>query len=123
MYLKKILSFLVLALVVLACSKSNDGGDDEPAEDLGDLVFYIEEVFPCSVIYINIFDSSGGVVANAQLSGSAVNTGEVGCDQANSVTIHDLPYGVYNFEYSCNSTTLGGQIGVSRDCYAILMIN
>lgn len=123
MYLKKILPFLALVLLLTSCSKNSDDGDDSSqGGDSGSATFYHNDPFPCNTISIKITDSNG-IESTGQLSGASVVSGTPSCDVPDTFTFLNLAYGVYQFEYTCGGTTSSGQFGVNSECFVILMIN
>jgi hypothetical protein len=123
MYLKKFISIFTVVLLLTACSKSsNDGGDDPQQGDFGSATFYHNAVFPCNTIAITISGPSGsGNESTGSLGGANVVTGVPNCDVPNTFTFLNLAYGVYQFSYTCGTTTLFGQFSVNKDCFTVLM--
>jgi hypothetical protein len=121
MKFKTILSMLALSLILFSCSKSG-GDDDSQQADLGSATFYHNDTFPCNTIAITITGPNGsGNEATGSLGGANVVTGVPDCDVPNTFTFLNLDYGVYQFSYTCGTTTLFGQFSVSSDCFRVLM--
>ncbi len=122
MYLKKIISLMVIALLITSCNKNSDDDDGEVQGDFGSVTFYKNDPFPCNTISISLTNSSGDVLSG-ELGGNAVVPGIPECDVPNTFTFLNVPYGVYTFSYTCDTLPVSGGLGVNTDCFVVLMLN
>ena len=123
MYLRKIIAFLIIGLLVSSCNKNSDDGDDAAqGGDFGTVTFYKNDPFPCNTISISLTNSSGDVLTG-ELSGTAVVSGTPSCDVPNTFTFLNVPYGTYTFSYVCDTLPVSGGISINLDCFVLHMIN
>ena len=116
-YLKLIISIMLIALLAGACSKDDDdNGDTPPDEKDGKIAFYTDNM-QCGPIDITLNNESIGQLTTA-FSGSSASD----CGSPNTLTI-DVNIGAHNYhaEDTCNSIWEGTIIINKGDCKVKLL--
>lgn len=116
-YLKLIISIMLIALLAGACSKDDDdNGDTPPDEKDGKIAFYTDNM-QCGPIDITLNNESTGQLT-AAFSGSSAPD----CGGPNTLTI-DVNIGAHNYhaEDTCNSIWEGTIIINKGDCKVKLL--
>jgi len=116
-YLKLMISVMLIALLAGACSKDDDdNGDTPPDEKDGKIAFYTDDM-QCGPIEITLNNESIGQLTTAFSGSSAPD-----CGSPNTLTV-DVNIGAHNYhaEDTCNSIWEGTIIINKGDCKVKLL--